>query len=166
MTSGPVCRSMAGIPSKQMHPLIACQSLSVQAVLPLGPDLEYSDEKPPDPMELRVYPGADGDFTVYEDEGDTYNYETGLYATIPIHWSDATRTLTIGDRAVKFPGMLGAFHVVLVSGKHGAGIDPTDNPDKIISYRGQAVSARLLMGIPAGYFVSFSFFLTATKRSG
>ena len=115
------------------------------SVLPFGPDLEYSDEKPPDPMELRVYPGADGDFMIYEDEGDAYNYETGLYATIPFHWSEATRTLTIGDRKGQFPGMLNkrAFHIVLVREKHGASIDPTSNPDKIISYQGQSVSARL-----------------------
>jgi alpha-D-xyloside xylohydrolase len=54
------------------------------SILPLGPDMEYSTQKPADPIELRVYRGADGDFTLYEDENDNYNYEKGAYATIPI----------------------------------------------------------------------------------
>ena len=59
------------------------------SILPLGPDEEWSTEKPADPIELRIYQGADGDFTLYEDENDTYNYEKGAYATIPLHWDDA-----------------------------------------------------------------------------
>jgi alpha-D-xyloside xylohydrolase len=76
------------------------------AILPLGPDIEWSTEKPADPIELRVFPGADGNFTLYEDENDNYNYEKGVYATIPFHWDDAQRTLTIGARQGSFPGML------------------------------------------------------------
>ena len=75
------------------------------SIVPLGPDQEWSTEKPADPIELRVYPGADGDFTIYEDENDTYNYEKGAYATTPLHWNDASHTLTIGDRKGEFPGM-------------------------------------------------------------
>ena len=56
------------------------------AIIPMGPFLQYSNEKPTDPIELRVYRGADGRFTLYEDEGDTYDYEKGQYATIPIIW--------------------------------------------------------------------------------
>jgi alpha-D-xyloside xylohydrolase len=59
------------------------------SIVPMGPDVEYTTEKPADPIELRVYTGADGDFTLYEDENDNYNYEKGAYATIPIHWNDA-----------------------------------------------------------------------------
>ena len=65
--------------------------------------LEYAAEKSADPIELRVYRGANGDFTLYEDENDTYNYEKGAYATIPLSWDDATHTLTIGDRKGHFP---------------------------------------------------------------
>ena len=72
----------------------------------MGPDVEYATEKPADPIELRVYRGADGDFTLYEDENDNYNYEKGVYATIPMHWNDATQALTIGERKGSFPGML------------------------------------------------------------
>jgi alpha-D-xyloside xylohydrolase len=83
------------------------------SILPLGPDIEYAAEKA-DPIELRVFAGADGDFTLYEDENDNYNYERGVYATIPLHWDDARHTLTIGARKGSFPGMLQArtFHVV------------------------------------------------------
>src|SRR6202040_4116407 len=73
------------------------------SIIPMGPDLQYSGEKPADPMELRVYQGADSSFTLYEDEGDSYRYEKGAYATIPIRWNNASKTLTIGDRAGEFP---------------------------------------------------------------
>lgn len=76
------------------------------SIIPMGPDLEYSSEKAADPIEIRVYPGADGDFTLYEDENDTYHYEQGVYATIPLHWDDSSKTLTIGERKGSFPGML------------------------------------------------------------
>ena len=65
-------------------------------IVPMGPLLQSSGEKPADPIELRIYPGANANFTLYEDEGDSYRYEQGDYATIPFSWDDATRTLTIG----------------------------------------------------------------------
>jgi len=88
------------------------------SIVPLGPDVEYAAEKPADPVELRIYRGADGDFTLYEDENDSYRYEKGVYATIAMHWDDANRTLTIRDRQGEFPGMLRSrtFNVVLVDG--------------------------------------------------
>ena len=76
------------------------------SILPMGPEEEWSTQKTPDPIELRIYRGADGDFTLYEDENDNYNYEKGAYATIPFHWDEAAQTLTIGDRKGHFPGML------------------------------------------------------------
>jgi alpha-D-xyloside xylohydrolase len=112
------------------------------AILPLGPDQEWSTEKSEDPLELRVYPGADGDFTLYEDENDNYNYEKGVYATIPLHWNDATRTLTIGARKGQFPGMLRGrtFRVVVVHENHGAGIDAEKDADKTVQYSGQQIT--------------------------
>jgi alpha-D-xyloside xylohydrolase len=108
------------------------------SILPLGPEMEWSTEKPEDPIELRVYPGADGDFTLYEDENDGYNYEKGVYATIPMHWDDAKHALTIGDRKGEFPGMLQSrtFKVVVVGERHGAGISPEDKPDQVVQYSG------------------------------
>ena len=72
-----------------------------------------------DNLELRVYPGADATFTLYEDEGDNYNYEKGVYTTIPIKWSEHTRTLTIGERKGSYPGMLEKrrFTVITPEGK-------------------------------------------------
>src|SRR5450432_511488 len=112
------------------------------SILPLGPDEEWSTEKPADPIELRVYRGADGDFTLYEDENDNYNYEKGVHATIPFHWDDGKQTLTFGDRQGQFPGMLQSrtFRVVFVGENHGAGIDPASEPDKIVQYSGKQVS--------------------------
>ena len=75
-------------------------------VLPIGPDVQYSSELPWDDLELRVYPGADGTFTLYEDEGDNYNYERGAFTLIGFHWNDALRTLTITDRHGSYKGML------------------------------------------------------------
>jgi alpha-D-xyloside xylohydrolase len=93
-------------------------------------------------MEVRVYGGADGDFTIYEDENDTYNYEKGAYATIPLHWDDAKHTLTIGERHGQFPGMLESrtFRVTFVAEKHGVGVDAPKNADKEVSYAGKAIS--------------------------
>jgi len=112
------------------------------SILPLGPDEEWSTEKPADPIELRIYRGADGDFTLYEDENDTYNYEKGAYATIPLHWDDARQALTIGDRQGQFPGMLESrtFRIVFVSENHGIGVDPSAQPDKTVPYSGKQVA--------------------------
>ncbi len=88
------------------------------SILPLGPEMQYTGETPWDNLELRVYPGADGSFALYEDEGDGYAYEQGVYATIPMRWDDRTRTLTIGQRQGSYPGMLQQrrFTVVLPDG--------------------------------------------------
>jgi alpha-D-xyloside xylohydrolase len=112
------------------------------SILPLGPDMEWSTEKPADPIELRVYPGADGDFTLYEDEDDSYRYEKGVHATIPIHWDDKSRTLTIGKRQGEFPGMLKerSFQVVFVSDGHGVGPAVAERADKVLKYSGEPVS--------------------------
>jgi alpha-D-xyloside xylohydrolase len=112
------------------------------SIVPMGPFLQYSNQKPEDPIELRVYPGANGNFTLYEDDGLTYEYEKGAYATIPIHWDDASHTLTVGARQGSFPGMLEhrTFKIVWVSQGHGVGINPTDVPDKTVQYDGQALT--------------------------
>ncbi len=109
------------------------------AILPLGPLVQFAIEKPADPIELRIYPGADGSFTLYEDENDTYNYEQGVYAAIDFHWRDSPKTLIIDDRQGSFPGMLvnRSFHVILVTKNHGTGIETTPVPDRIVHYRGQ-----------------------------
>ena len=109
------------------------------SIVPLGPKIEWASQKPADPIELRVYPGADGDFTLYEDEGDNYDYEKGKYATILFHWDDSRRALTIGEREGQYPGMLErrSFRVVFVRDLHGIGPGSTRSADKIVQYSGK-----------------------------
>ncbi len=116
------------------------------SILPLGPEEEWATEKPADPIELRIYPGANGSFTLYEDENDNYDYERGLYATIPVEWDDVTHTLTLGKRQGQFPGMLKTrtFRIVLVRGNHGTGAGATSHPDKIVRYAGSAIQVNVL----------------------
>ncbi len=112
------------------------------SVLPLGPELQYAAQKPANPIELRVYPGADGAFTLYEDEGDNYDYQKGVYSTIAFRWNDARQTLTLGARHGKFPGMLQtrAFQIVFVAPGHGAGLAPTAHPDRVVHYSGKTIT--------------------------
>lgn len=114
------------------------------SIIPMGPQMEWSTEKPADPIELRVYPGANGDFTLYEDQNDGYAYEKGAHATIPIHWDDASRTLTFGDREGSFPGMLAqhTFRIVLVAKDHGVGIPASDSVNTTVVYKGAKLEVR------------------------
>ena len=103
--------------------------------------MEWTTEKLADPIELRIYPGADGDFVLYEDENDGYAYEKGAHATIAMHWEDAVKTLTVGAREGSFNGMLKerTFKVVIVKGGHGVGIGETVGADVSVSYGGEQV---------------------------
>jgi len=109
------------------------------AIIPTGPFLQYAAEKPADPIELRIYPGADGRFTLYEDENDNYHYEKGIYSVIDFLWDNANRQLTIETRQGAFPGMLKqrTFHVVLVSENHGVDFKTEPMPDQVIRYDGR-----------------------------
>ncbi len=119
--------------------------LSVRAgsILPLGPAIEYAGQAT-DPIELRVYPGANADFALYEDQGDNYTYQQGAHSIIPIHWDEATRTLTLGARQGSFSGMPAGhdFNVVIVSAGHGVGGDATASPEKAIHYTGAETLAK------------------------
>ena len=112
------------------------------SIVPMGPEKEWSTEKPEDPIELRIYRGANGDFTLYEDENDNYNYEKGAYATIQFHWDEVKQTLAIADRKGQFPGMLGerGFQIVFVGENHGVGVMPESKPDKVVRYTGKALT--------------------------
>ena len=89
------------------------------SILPLGPEMQYVGEKTWDNLEVRVYPGANGSFVLYEDEGDSYSYEKGVYSTITFSWNDKARKLTIGARKGEFLGMLKSrqFTIVLPDGR-------------------------------------------------
>ena len=110
------------------------------SIVPLGPEVEYAGQAA-DPIELRIYPGADGDFTLYEDEGDSYRYEQGAHATIALHWDDAARTLTAGARKGSYSGMAAGhtFNVVVVAKGHGTSGGVTAAPDKAIHYAGTEI---------------------------
>ena len=115
------------------------------AILPMGPELQWTSEKPADPIELRIYPGADGDFTLYEDDGTTYGYEKGEHATIAMRWDDSTSTLTISERHGSFPGILEkrTFDVVLVGPGNGIGGAITTSPLRRVTYDGNAQAVQL-----------------------
>ena len=114
------------------------------SIVPFGPDMEWSDEKAADPIRLYVYAGADGKFTLYEDEDVNYNYEKGAYAMIPMSYDDASRTLRIGAREGSFPGMLAerTFIVVGVDPKHPVA-SGTDAAGKEVRYTGEEVIIEL-----------------------
>jgi len=118
------------------------------SIVPLGSELQYSSEKPADPIELRIYRGADARFTLYQDDGESYRYEKGEHATILITWKDASQTLAIGSQAGSFPGMLRdrTFNIVLVAKDHGVGEKPAANVDRIVPYKGEAVSVSFKSG--------------------
>jgi alpha-D-xyloside xylohydrolase len=137
-------RAKGGVEMTQPAPIERIP-LNVRAgsILPLGPSVEYVGQAA-DPIELRVYPGANGDFDLYEDEGDSYRYEQGAHTILPMHWDDATRTLTIGPRQGSYAGMAAghAFNVVVVTQGHGVGVEPTQAPDKTVRYSGDKTVVR------------------------
>jgi len=111
------------------------------SIIPMGPFKQYATEKPEDPIELRIYTGADAEFVLYEDENDNYNYEKGIYATIPFHWDEKSKTLTIGKRKGKFPGMLKQreFRIIWVGKNHGTGVEIEPESDRTVRYAGEKV---------------------------
>jgi alpha-D-xyloside xylohydrolase len=113
------------------------------SIIPMGPFLQYSDEKPADPIELRVYPGADGEFKLYEDDGITYGYEKGQFSTITFTWDEKAQTLKIGARQGSFPGMLASrtFNVVFVDATHGTGIALAEG-GKSVTYTGSELAIK------------------------
>jgi alpha-D-xyloside xylohydrolase len=131
---------MADAPLSQMPLYVRAGS-----ILPMGPMIQYATQSI-DPLEIRVYEGQDATFTLYEDEGDTYDYESGKYSTIKFSWSESAKQLTIGAPEGTYPGMptTRTFNVVFVGANHGAGLAVTAAPDKVVTYNGsaQVVTAR------------------------
>lgn len=109
------------------------------SIIPIGPDVQYSTEKKWDNLTVRVYGGADGEFVLYEDENDNYNYEKGKFSTITFKWNNQEKTLSVGDRTGSFKGMLGArkFNVVLIADGKSAG------RSKSITYNGKLINMKL-----------------------
>ena len=114
------------------------------SIIPVGPNVQYAEEKKWDALEIRIYPGANGRFVLYEDENDNYNYEKGIYSTITFSWDDKKKMLTIGDRNGSFPGMLDSrkFNIVVVSATKGGGENMIAQPDKEITYTGKKLAIK------------------------
>jgi len=115
------------------------------SILPWGPKVQYATEKNWDNLEIRIYPGANGEFTLYEDENDNYNYEKGLNSTITMKWDNQSKTLTIGERKGSFKGMLKnrTFNIVLVSQQNGIGTMGSVQFTKTVRYNGKVKSVKL-----------------------
>ena len=115
------------------------------SILPVGPKVQYALEKKWDNLEIRIYEGANGEFTLYEDENDNYNYEKGAYSTITFSWNDSKKTLTINKREGSFPGMIDKrnFNIVKVSKRNGIGDSSVENFDKVVSYSGEKTVVKL-----------------------
>ncbi|MCX7986668.1 MAG: DUF5110 domain-containing protein [Bacteroidales bacterium] len=111
------------------------------SIIPMGPFVQYANEKPADPIELRIYKGDNGSFVLYEDESDNYNYEKGIYSTIRFDWDDTNKTLTIGKRKGEFPGMLKkrTINVILVDKNKGVGLEISRRVDKTVNYTGDEI---------------------------
>ena len=116
------------------------------AILPIGPEMQWSDEKKPELIDLYVYAGKDGSYTLYEDEGTNYNYEKGKYAVIDFKYDDARKQVAIGARKGSFDGMLQKrrFNIILVDQKKQQGVNLAKSPKgKVVKYAGQAMTVKL-----------------------
>jgi alpha-D-xyloside xylohydrolase len=114
------------------------------SIVPIGPGIQYASERSSAPTEIRIYPGKDSDFELYDDEGDGYAYEKGAYAIIPIHWNNSAHSLTIGKQRGSFPGVPSErrFNIVVVKDDHGIGVEQTAKPDWKVVYKGRALTVR------------------------
>jgi len=111
------------------------------SIVPMGPYLQYATEKPADPLEIRIYTGADAEFLLYEDENDSYNYETGKYSTILMKWNETGKSFTIGNRKGDFPGILRnrTFRIIWVNSENGIGLEPSTQA-KVVQYSGKGMA--------------------------
>ncbi|MFL5748059.1 MAG: TIM-barrel domain-containing protein [Niastella sp.] len=115
------------------------------SIIPFGPALQYTAEKPADTITLNVYTGADASFNLYEDEGTNYNYEKGAFSTIAIKYNETTKTVTIGDRKGSFNGMLQkrTFQINLITSKEPKELDFDVKGNKEVLYEGKKLVIKL-----------------------
>lgn len=126
LRGGQTLKAEAGIAHSPLY-------IKAGSILPLGPDVQFANENKFDNVEIVIYPGANAEFTLYEDDGDSYKYENGQYSTIKLTWNDKSRTLTIGKRQGSFDTMLQkrTFRVTVIGGS-----------SKDVTYSGNAVSVK------------------------
>ena len=115
------------------------------SIIPFGPEMQWSDEKPAELINLYIYTGTDGQFQLYEDEGTNYNYEKGKCATIDFNYDEATRTLTIGERKGSFKGMLKQrrFNVIVITRDNPRELDLENPAGQMVEYNGKQVTVKL-----------------------
>ncbi len=115
------------------------------AIIPCGPEIQYTTEKPADPIRLFVYTGSDGNFTLYEDENINYNYEKGKFSTIEFDYNEDEKTLTISDRQGEFEGMLNSrtFEIKWISKNNPSAMDFDSKADKVVKYEGKKISVKM-----------------------
>jgi alpha-D-xyloside xylohydrolase len=115
------------------------------SIVPIGKPMQYTGEKKTDTLEIRIYNGANGEFTLYDDEGDNYNYEKGIYSTITLNWNNTKKILIIDDRKGSFPGMLTEriFNIVLVDVKKEVGSYYVGKLNKVAAYNGKKLVMKL-----------------------
>ncbi|MEI8004711.1 MAG: TIM-barrel domain-containing protein [Bacteroidota bacterium] len=115
------------------------------SIIPYAPLMQYTTETPEDPVNMMIFPGADADFSLYEDENDGYNYEKAAYALIPFHWNDKEKTMTIGKREGEFPGMLKTrnFKLTFISPVIPEGFPTAPTTEKKVKYNGSEISVKI-----------------------
>jgi alpha-D-xyloside xylohydrolase len=115
------------------------------SIVPFGPEIQYTNEKPADPITLYVYTGANAAFTLYEDEGTNYNYEKGAFSQIVIAYNESSRTVTVGNRNGSYNGMLAdrTFRIVTITPNSAKALNFNQKADKIIKYSGKSLSIKL-----------------------
>ena len=115
------------------------------SILPLGPEIQYTEEKAADPVRLMVYTGQNAEFTLYEDENVNYQYEQGKFSKIVFSYREDSGTLRISDRRGAFPGMLQerTFEIVWVTPRNRQGPDLESKPDMTVRYTGKSVDIRM-----------------------
>lgn len=115
------------------------------SILPLGGEKQYTTEPKNEPVEIRIYPGSDALFTIYEDEGDNYNYEKGKYATFDLVWNDKSRKIKISDIKGNFDGLQinKTFNIVIVDSESGLGTKVSDSKYKTVFYDGKSIEVSL-----------------------
>jgi alpha-D-xyloside xylohydrolase len=114
------------------------------SIIPVGPDIQYTGEKPADPVTLFIYTGKDGDFSLYEDEGTNYNYEKGAYSIIEFNYDDKNGTLTIGSRRGSFKGMTvnRIFNIVWINPDRPVPFNADIKPDESVNYSGRSITVK------------------------
>lgn len=115
------------------------------SIIPAGPEIQYTSEKPGAPLDIYVYTGADGSFRLYEDDGLSFGYERGEFSIIHLNWDDSARILTISDRKGTYPGMSDTreFRIVLVAESKKVSLERPPLPDKKVKYSGKEMKIEL-----------------------